>query len=331
MKGVWVRIIPYDKGLVTTALEAGAQGVWVEEERVDEVRSLGRVTVVAPGGDLVPQRDFTFLEISSGEDQERALSSVQRSPVVVDTRDWRVIPLENLVAAAPNNVWTVVRSEEEMELALGVLEIGVAGVVVDVRDPGLLRRLVLMARDRREEVSLEEAEILEVTPLGLGDRVCVDTCSLMGPGQGMLVGNSSAFLFMVHAESVENPYVAPRPFRVNAGAVHAYVLVPGGKTRYLSELAAGDEVLIVDYRGMSARALVGRAKVERRPLLLVKARVGEWEGSCILQNAETIRLVSPQGEPVSVVSLDPGDRVLVRLEAGGRHFGMKVEESIAER
>ena len=70
----------------------------------------------------------------------------------------------------------------------------------------------------------------------MGDRVCVDTCTNMGPGEGMLVGNSSGGLFLVHAESLENPYVAPRPFRVNAGPVHAYIRVPGGKTKYLGEL-----------------------------------------------------------------------------------------------
>ncbi len=331
MREVWVRVVPYEKKLVTAALEAGAQGVWVEGDRVEDVRALGRVRVVAPGGDLVPGEDFHLVEIASGEDQEKALALAKKGPVVVDTADWRVIPLENLVAAAPDSIWTVVRNQEEMALALGVLERGVAGVVVDVRDPLLLRRLVLMAREGGEEVTLEEGEILEVVPLGLGDRVCVDTCSLMGKGQGMLVGNSSSFLFLIHAESVENPYVAPRPFRVNAGAVHAYVLVPGGRTRYLSELKAGDEVLVVDYQGAGTRAVVGRAKVEKRPLLMVRARVGDKEGTCILQNAETIRLVDPQGEPLSVVSLKPGDRVLVRLEGGGRHFGMKVEESIQEK
>jgi 3-dehydroquinate synthase II len=90
-------------------------------------------------------------------------------------------------------------------------------------------------------------------------------------------------------------------------------------------------VLVVDHRGEAKGALVGRAKVERRPLLLVAAQAGDVEGSCILQNAETIRLVSPQGEPLSVVKLQPGDRVLVHGEEGGRHFGMKVEETIQEK
>ncbi|MBN9339690.1 MAG: hypothetical protein J0H52_06380, partial [Comamonadaceae bacterium] len=68
--------------------------------------------------------------------------------------------------------------------------------------------------------------------------------SMLKKGQGMLVGNSSAFTFLVHAETESNPYVAARPFRVNAGAVHAYAVMPGDRTNYLEELASGDEVLV---------------------------------------------------------------------------------------
>ena len=146
------------------------------------------------------------------------------------------------------------------------------------------------------------------------------------------MGNSSGALFLVHAESMDNPYVAPRPFRVNAGPVHAYTRVPGGKTRYLSELAAGDPVLIADYHGQRpGRRSVGRLKIEKRPLMLVTATVGDQEITTILQNAETIRLTDPDGNPVSVVSLKPGDKVLVAMEAAGRHFGMQIEETIMER
>jgi 3-dehydroquinate synthase II len=145
------------------------------------------------------------------------------------------------------------------------------------------------------------------------------------------VGNSARALFLIHAESVENPFVAPRPFRVNAGGVHAYVRVPGGKTRYLSELKAGLEVLLVDFRGDTHRAIVGRVKIERRPLLLVEAEAGGGIVSVILQNAETIRLVNPQGEPVSIVDLREGQEILIALEDLARHFGMKVQETLEEK
>jgi len=173
--------------------------------------------------------------------------------------------------------------------------------------------------------------VAAVKPLGMGDRVCVDTCTQMEPGQGMLVGNSSAALFLVHAESLENPYVAARPFRVNAGPVHAYIRVPENKTRYLSELKAGDEVLVVDHQGKTCPATVGRVKIEKRPLMLVTATHKDREFATIVQNAETIRLTRPDGAAVSVVQLVPGDEILVALEEAGRHFGHKVTETILEK
>ena len=50
-------------------------------------------------------------------------------------------------------------------------------------------------------------------------RVCVDLCSNMGPGEGLLVGSFARALFLVHSESAQSAYISSRPFRVNAGAV----------------------------------------------------------------------------------------------------------------
>lgn len=57
------------------------------------------------------------------------------------------------------------------------------------------------------------------------------------------------------------------------GPVHAYVAAPGGKTSYLSELRAGKEVIVVDQSGIQRTAVVGRVKIETRPLVLVEAKV----------------------------------------------------------
>jgi len=150
----------------------------------------------------------------------------------------------------------------------------------------------------------------------------------MVEGQGMLVGNTSSGMFLVHSESVENPYVEARPFRVNAGAVHAYVRVPGNKTKYLSEVKSGDKVLVVDSKGNTLEAIVGRSKIEKRPLMLVEADANGKKISLILQNAETIRLVKPNGKPISIVKVKAGDEVLAYTEDAGRHFGMKIKETI---
>jgi 3-dehydroquinate synthase II len=125
--------------------------------------------------------------------------------------------------------------------------------------------------------------------------------------------------------------VNTRPFRVNAGPVHAYTRLPGGETKYLSELKAGDEVLVVNFEGKSYPAVVGRAKVERRPLALVEAEENGQILSVILQNAETIRLTQPDGKAVSLVDLKEGTEILVYREGTGRHFGAEIDETITEK
>ena len=69
-------------------------------------------------------------------------------------------------------------------------------------------------------------------------------------------------------------------------------------------------------------------------MLLIEAQVeteeGLKQGAVFLQNAETIRLTAPDGTPVSVETLKPGDKVLCRTDVAGRHFGMRVTEDIQE-
>jgi 3-dehydroquinate synthase II len=330
MKQLWVKVDPWDKELVTTALESGADAVWVPAGRAQEVKALGLIRVVAPDGDLVPGKDVQEVAITGMGQEEEIIRLSRQGPVVVSTPDWTVIPLENLVAQG-GNLWVETSDPDAARTFLGILEKGVDGLVVTSREPGVIKKIARLIKEASPPADLTTARITQVKALGMGDRVCVDTCANMGLGEGMLVGNSSGGLFLVHAESLENPYVAPRPFRVNAGPVHAYIRVPGGKTRYLGELTAGDEVLVVNHQGHTWPAVVGRVKVERRPLMLVAAAANGQEITTILQNAETIRLTRPNGEAVSIVTLQPGDEVLVALEESGRHFGHKVQETILEK
>ena len=244
--------------------------------------------------------------------------------------NWDVIPVENLIAHGGGRLLLPVSSGGKIELALGVLEKGVEGVVISSRDPAEVRNLVSMVKRSAESQHLSVARVDDIRVAGMGDRVCVDTCTCMVSGEGMLLGNSSGFLFLVQAETVRNPYVAPRPFRVNAGPVHSYVRTPGGTTRYLSELGAGEKVLVFGPDGQAQEATVGRVKIERRPLLLIQASCEGRSGSILLQNAETVRLTGPDAQTVSVARLKAGDSVLVALESPGRHFGMRVDETIQE-
>ncbi|MBU1076497.1 MAG: 3-dehydroquinate synthase II [Spirochaetes bacterium] len=333
MKQIWVNSIPYNKDIITTSLENGATGVLIENKDIKKVRELGRIMVISDkDGDLKIGKDVHIIEIKNKQDEEQAAAMSKRSIVIVKTTDWTIIPLENLIAQG-GEIFASVSSEKEALTALEVLEKGVAGILIDQKDPKKVRKILTSAMSfSSEKYSLEEVVIKSVEPLGLSDRVCIDTTTNMKKGEGMLTGNSASCLFLVHSESIDNPYVEARPFRVNAGAVHAYILTPGNKTRYLSELKSGNSVLIVNQKGETFISYVGRVKIEKRPMLLVNAaeQKGDKDYSVVLQNAETIRLTRKNGTPVSVVHLKKGDKVLAYIETQGRHFGVKIQETITE-
>jgi 3-dehydroquinate synthase II len=330
MRKIWVKVDPWDKKVVTTALEGGVDGIMLPRGFSEKAKALGRIQTISEDGDLKLDEDVVIFTIKSGEDEDEIVKLSQKKQVILQCSDWTIIPLENLIAKGAD-VIAQVRNLEEMETAFGILEKGVGHVVYHAEDITELKKVLSWFHSRGDRIALQTAEVIKVKPVGMGDRVCVDTCTSMGMGQGMLVGNSSNALFLIHSESISNPYVSPRPFRVNAGPVHSYTRVPGGKTRYLSELSAGDPVLIVDFKGDTTTGIVGRLKIEKRPLMLVKAVAGGKEMTTIVQNAETIRLTDPEGKALSVVNLSPGDKILVAMEEGARHFGMKIEETITEK
>ena len=326
MSRIYFNCVPFDKGDVTLALESGVDGVIVPREHLDQVAGLSRCPVWAA-------EDVATMALNVKADEEAVLERLHKGERVVLARGWEVIPVENLLAQS-DSVLAEAATLDEARLAAGILERGVAGIIVSREAVADLKTIVAQCKLAQGREELLPAVVTRVESVGLGHRVCADTLSLLRKGQGMLVGNSSAFTFLVHAETERNEYVAARPFRVNAGAVHAYVRLPGDKTTYLGEFKAGQEVLIVDANGETSLATLGRVKIEVRPMLLVEAQVttedGVKTGAVFLQNAETIRLTTPGGEPVSVVSLKPGDTVLCRLDEAGRHFGMRIREDIRE-
>jgi 3-dehydroquinate synthase II len=353
MKSLWIKLEGKwedIKPLVTRSIEAGVDVLVVEKENLPKVKELARgIRVASEGkdGDIkllrvrekenledLKEGSCAIVEIDSKEKEELAVLASTKAPwVMVGAKDWKIIPLENLVAKlGSKKLLTFASSLEEIKLAIGILEKGVNGIVFTPQNPSEVKKAKeILAGFSKEKINLMPARITKIKLLGLGDRVCVDTIAMLNRGEGMLIGSQSNGFFLVHSETLENPYVETRPFRVNAGAVHAYIKVSKEKTKYLSELKAGDEVLIVSKEGQARIENVGRVKIERRPMLLIEAESRGERINTILQNAETIALVNKEGRVISVSKLKIGDEVLVNLEEGGRHFGMKVEESLVEK
>lgn len=362
------------KERITTGLESGADCVLVNAGDVEKVRELGNITVAAFARDNKSGADIAVvgkrgegdgtkplpLEISGSIDINAATLLLEKGTAVggyviikdkryehfaaemgklcdfllVTGTDWKVIPLENLIAELQNQKVKIifgVKNAEEAKLALQTLEIGADGVLLDSADPTEIKDTIQLVRElENETIGLEPAVVTRVEPLGMGDRVCVDTCNLMQRGEGMLIGSQASGMFLINSESDESPYVAARPFRVNAGAVHSYIKI-GEKTRYLSELQAGDKVIIVNSKGKQREGIVGRVKIESRPLMLVEAKAKDRTLTTILQNAETIKLVGKDGTPISVTKLSKGNEILVCREEGARHFGKRIDETIIEK
>lgn len=334
MRRLFFKAVPFVKEEVTLALESGADGLIVPDSEVEGAQKLARCIVL-------PESAVAFVTLTAKKDEEEAaalvLASCGQEPkapkLVTLRRGWEVIPVENLLASVPS-IAVEAGSLEEAVLAAGILERGVDTVVLTAEALPEIKAVAGAVKFEPGLMPLSTAVITRIVPAGMGHRVCVDTTSLLRTGQGMLVGNSAAFTFLVNAETEHNEYVASRPFRINAGGVHAYAKMPGDKTSYLEELAAGSEVLIVAHTGETGIATVGRVKVERRPMLLLEAEIRDRDslrkGTVFLQNAETIRLVTPEGRAVSVVELKAGDQVLCNTDSAGRHFGMRIVEDIKE-
>ena len=273
--------------------------------------------------------------IGDRKDLERISQALELRPdyLLINCPNWRIIPLENLIAVAKGRSKLLARttSFDESRAALSTLELGADGIALASHDTNEILKTRDLILGESDDVSLTTARVTTVKPIGTGARVCVDTTEILEAGEGLLTGSSSEALFLVEGEVHANPHVNSRPFRVNAGPVSSYILAANGKTRYLSELSAGETVLLINRRGRTRSVDVARVKIERRPMILVEASIGNRKLTTIVQNAETVRLVTRDGsKPVSEIT--PGDEVLVRFEEGGRHFGTKVaDEMVIER
>ena len=337
MKSILVRAdIPQDrddrKDLVTNGLESGITR-FILRKGDEGFTDLGLMDAIFFENGKPCSDDVAIVKIDTPEAQAKALSMAGKAKtVIVETADWTIIPLENMIAKfrdSGTEILACASTKEDAELFLTTMERGVDGVVICVDDPLKISKFRDLLTDSKDE-TLQPIEVTSIKPVEMGDRVCIDTCAMMNPGEGMLIGSYSNCLFLIQSESEENGYVASRPFRVNAGAVHSYMEVPGGGTRYLSEISAGDPVLLCDREGNTRVASVGRCKIEKRPLLMVAATDGKREYTVMLQNAETIKMVGPEGAK-SVTKVVVGDKLLAKLDTGGRHFGMAIEETISEK
>jgi 3-dehydroquinate synthase II len=327
------------KALVGLAIRRGFRRFLAEEAPPADAVPSGATWSLEKSGRIHLAGDpkapvMPLIEVSDPAALDTALAEGERAGgVVLRWHGERVIPLENALAQAGDRfpVWVEVSRIAEVPAALGSLERGADSVVVTVTSPADLDALETALESPREHaLAWETVPLVHIAPAGMADRVLVDTTSLLAPEEGLLVGSQAAFLFHVPSEAEGSRYTRPRPFRVNAGAAHSYVLLADGTTRYLSELEPGDAVLVCQPEGLGRTARVGRLKIERRPMVLAQVKRGPSKPTIFLQEAETVRL-STDGGRFATSELAPGVSVWGVGLAPARHLGRAVNETVVER
>nr|WP_283248099.1 3-dehydroquinate synthase II [Erwinia rhapontici] len=254
-------------------------------------------------------------------------------------RDPTNIPLE-LVIASLQSTHTILMKEvkepsnvDDAIVSYGVMEYGAEGVIFSPVEHDVMSDFLNRMSDRgNKDITIQVGTVMDSRPVGMGYRACIDTATLFQPDEAILVGNTSQGGLLCCAEVFFLPYMELRPFRVNAGAMHSYVFNQDNLTDYMSELKTGSPVMVVNAKGRTRRAAVGRMKIELRPLRLIEVEFSHQERvSVIMQDDWHVRIFSDAAKPLNISELKAGDKVLGYVTEPGRHVGIKINESIIEK
>lgn len=277
-----------------------------------------------------------WVEVDGPETLAVACASAARDAyTVLRFADPTYIPLEIVLASAAGaggTIVTVAADPQDAAVQHAVLEHGPHGVLMAPARVGDATRLRTALRASTPDLDLVPLRVTGVRHAGTGDRACVDTCTMLLPDEGILIGSRSRGLVLCASETHPLPYMPTRPFRVNAGAIMSYTLVSGERTAYLSELRAGDRVLAVGADGRTRTVTVGRVKIETRPLLSIDAVAPGGETvNLIVQDDWHVRVLGPGGAVLNSTALRPGDEILGCLPDADRHVGYPIDETCVEQ
>lgn len=301
------------------------------QEELDALAADHRTTTAGKGGTPVAG----FIDVRDDRTLTLSCAGAMVLPyTVIHFADPTKIPLEIVLAAAESaegKLVTVVDGLEEAAIVFDVLERGSDGILFTPRSADEVFALARLLEATTPQLELSTLTVESIRHVGLGDRVCVDTCSHFEEDEGILVGSYSSGFVLCCSETHPLPYMPTRPFRVNAGALHSYTLGPDNRTSYLSEVGSGSALLAVGADGRTRRVVVGRAKLESRPLLEIRTHAEDGRlVSLTVQDDWHVRVLGPGGKVLNVTELQTGDELLGYLAADKRHVGLPIGEFCKE-
>ncbi|MFG2343665.1 3-dehydroquinate synthase II family protein [Streptomyces phaeochromogenes] len=297
------------------------------QEELDALAADNRGAGGTPAAGFIDVRDDRTLTLSCA-------GAMALPYTVIHFADPTKIPLEIVLAAAESaegKLVTVVDGLEEAAIVFDVLERGSDGILFTPRSADEVFALARLLEATTPQLELSTLTVESIRHVGLGDRVCVDTCSHFEEDEGILVGSYSSGFVLCCSETHPLPYMPTRPFRVNAGALHSYTLGPDNRTSYLSEVGSGSVLLGVGADGRTRRVVVGRAKLESRPLLEIRTHAEDGRlVSLTVQDDWHVRVLGPGGKVLNVTELRTGDELLGYLATDKRHVGLPIGEFCKE-
>ena len=290
----------------------------------------------------------SIVDISSVKGQDFAKGLVGLAQwIILEFDNWKMIPIENLIAICQGTgtkIAAKITKSVDVPGAAFALDIGIDAILINPKkeliDAAKIAKYQRQEQYQKysandeydEQIIMASSVISSVSNIKNSARYCIDLTTVLQVGEGVLVGSSASSLALIHGETIPSEFVPTRPFRINAGSPHSYILMNDGKTKYISELKSGDEICIVKENGECRSGTIGRLKIEKRPFLQIC-----WENNndkpsnIFLQQAETVKLVCPNNQIVAVTEIKPGDKILTYNNDGQRHIGMKISSDVEER
>lgn len=255
--------------------------------------------------------------------------------LLIHFKDPTNIPLELVLASTQNSKVQIVKkvmSSQDGKVSFQTMEHGSDSILISSNKLNEIIELDNYFKDRSLiQLNLFPAEVTNIKHAGMGERVCIDTTSELYQDEGMILGSTSLGGLVTCSETHYLPYMNTRPFRINAGGLHLYAWGPNNMTYYLSDLKAGDEILITNSKGLSRVVTIGRMKIERRPLLLIEAKIGNDVINTFIQDDWHVRMMGANGEIIPSAEIKKGDKLLGFLDKSGRHVGIQINETIKEK
>ncbi|MDQ3902841.1 MAG: 3-dehydroquinate synthase II, partial [Thermoproteota archaeon] len=126
-----------------------------------------------------------YKKVLRNEDVDEIVQAAEEGShiIVVETSDWKIIPLENIIAKLHGfrtKVYATASNANEVRTLFGVLELGVDGVILSANKVDEVNELRQYFETRM--FAIKPAKILDIKDVGSGERVCIDTVSILKAG-----------------------------------------------------------------------------------------------------------------------------------------------------